>query len=157
MMPGRGWGLQSGRSREPRQLTLRSPLAVRRTRLARRSVKVQEPRGIMMSSLIEEPQPRRRRDEVMNYFGEKMDSSTSCEVDDLEKVLCMCMRFWLEWPRMLMKSNAHSSMCRVRCGEWPRADFGQSHRGAKLVRLDGAGLALEAHRRKEWRSQRVAV
>mmetsp|Transcript_173870 Transcript_173870/g.551997 ORF Transcript_173870/g.551997 Transcript_173870/m.551997 type:complete len:101 (-) Transcript_173870:123-425(-) len=56
-----------------------------RVGLTRCSVKLQEPRGIMMSSLIEEPQPRRRRDEVMNYFGEKMGSSTSCEIDDSEK------------------------------------------------------------------------
>mmetsp|Transcript_91281 Transcript_91281/g.257362 ORF Transcript_91281/g.257362 Transcript_91281/m.257362 type:complete len:89 (+) Transcript_91281:255-521(+) len=81
MRPG-GWGLQSGRSCEPGQPTLRSPLAVRRAGPVRRSVKLQEPRGMMMKSLSEKPWPRRRRAEVTNYFKEEMGSSTSNEDDD---------------------------------------------------------------------------
>mmetsp|Transcript_95447 Transcript_95447/g.256605 ORF Transcript_95447/g.256605 Transcript_95447/m.256605 type:complete len:103 (-) Transcript_95447:106-414(-) len=92
MRPG-GWGLRSGRSREPGQPTLRSPLAVRRAGPVRRSVKLQEPRGMMMRSLSEKPwtrrrlRPRSRRAEVTNYFKEEMGSSTSCEADDLKKKL----------------------------------------------------------------------
>mmetsp|Transcript_95446 Transcript_95446/g.256603 ORF Transcript_95446/g.256603 Transcript_95446/m.256603 type:complete len:98 (-) Transcript_95446:106-399(-) len=86
MRPG-GWGLQSGRSCEPGQPTLRSPLAVRRAGPVRRSVKLQKPHGMMMRSLFEKPWPTRRRVEVMNYFKEEMGSSTSCEADDLKKKL----------------------------------------------------------------------